>query len=48
MNSAYKQYLDIVELYSFEICGFIFLMLNIFVIWWVRVNRLPYTKFDTV
>jgi len=39
MNSAYKQYLDLVELHSFEICGGIFLVLNIFVIWWDRVNE---------
>jgi len=33
VKSAQKYYLDFVELYSFQICGVVFLVINILIIW---------------
>ena len=35
IKSIHRKYLDTLELYSFQICGCIFMVANIFVIWWV-------------
>ena len=35
IKSAKEYFWDIVELYSFQICGVIFLISNVLVIWWV-------------
>ena len=38
IKSAYQYYLNIIEHYSFHICGVIFLVSNILVIWWVPIS----------
>lgn len=37
VKSAQKYYLDFVELYSFQICGVVFLVINILIIWLMMV-----------